>query len=477
MKPEMLNGSEIRIATEKTTNALEILKKVTEISLILLATVMIILVFWGIDKGINLVDESFYLQGYQAGQEKIVTLIAFTLLVISRLFGWLTNVIQFRILSIVLTVISSIIFTLGFYRFMKYVYPNKRIVLRLFTLLVWFVGVGFCWCIAIPLTFSYNIFVQVVLMTIAGLFLYLLSFENTNQMIFRLWLIEATIGFLTAMVLLVKPPSAILIVATNVCFIAILLYRDRSITFKNSPFIPFLIGILSGLVVVLFGLHTFSDFKYSFTSNQNIASHDIRDVVIRSIKDIYLIFQQIFSISWLYIVTFFLIVFQKSHILNNRKLKLVNIFVIGWIIIFFVINNFKDVYLNSIYGSLPLGGFIFTGIFLSVLLIARPVLNTDESVKKIYKNKFPNIRKILAVVLLVILPFVGSLGTNNHLQFQIWIHIAPWCGVIVILLQELENDRKFQFIGWGIFIIFAFWLSGRWVDNYLYKPYGLSNPS
>jgi len=280
MKPEMLNGSEIRIATEKTTNALEILKKVTEISLILLATVMIILVFWGIDKGINLVDESFYLQGYQAGQEKIVTLIAFTLLVISRLFGWLTNVIQFRILSIVLTVISSIIFTLGFYRFMKYVYPNKRIVLRLFTLLVWFVGVGFCWCIAIPLTFSYNIFVQVVLMTIAGLFLYLLSFENTNQMIFRLWLIEATIGFLTAMVLLVKPPSAILIVATNVCFIAILLYRDRSITFKNSPFIPFLIGILSGLVVVLFGLHTFSDFKYSFTSNQNIASHDIRDVVI-----------------------------------------------------------------------------------------------------------------------------------------------------------------------------------------------------
>jgi hypothetical protein len=200
---------------EEQTLASTIIKKIAEILLIFMASVMIILVFWGVNKGFDITDEAYYLMGYRGGQEKLTNLSFFNLLEISKLFGWLNYLIQFRLLSIVLIIISSIIFSLGFYRFIQGIYSNKKCVFRLFTIIIWFIGVGFSFCTALPLTFSYNVFVQVALSSIAGLLLYILSFQNISQMKFRLWLTEATIGFLTAMVLLVKPTSAILIAIIN----------------------------------------------------------------------------------------------------------------------------------------------------------------------------------------------------------------------------------------------------------------------
>jgi len=460
---------------EEQTLASTIIKKIAEILLIFMASVMIILVFWGVNKGFDITDEAYYLMGYRGGQEKLTNLSFFNLLEISKLFGWLNYLIQFRLLSIVLIIISSIIFSLGFYRFIQGIYSNKKCVFRLFTIIIWFIGVGFSFCTALPLTFSYNVFVQVALSSIAGLLLYILSFQNISQMKFRLWLTEATIGFLTAMVLLVKPTSAILIAIINVCIIGVLVSRNRTITLLNLAFLPFLGGLVLGLVVVLFGLNTFNEFKFAFTSGQVFTTpgYGLSLLLINAIKDICSFLIQIAWISWFYIVTFLLLLFQKSLILDRRFRSLITISISSWAIIFFAIYDFKDIYINSINGSLPISGFIFTGIFLFIVLIASQILERDKSVDNNPRIEIPAERKFLGVGLLIILPFVSAFGSSNPLSFQMWLHISPWCAILVILLQEFQNYRKFQSLVWGVFILFSLWLSFLWIGRYFYSPYRL----
>jgi hypothetical protein len=277
------------------------------------------------------------------------------------------------------------------------------------------------------------------------------------------------------MVLLVKPTSAILISVINICLIALLVRGNETFTILVLAFLSFLGGMVLGLVIVLFGLNTFSEFKFDLANGQvfTTPTYGPLQLLNSAIKDLYSLLIQIARSSWLYMVTFLLLLFQKSLILDRRFRNLITIFISSLAVIFFAIYDFKDIYINSIEGSLPISGFIATGLFFSIVLTASQILEGDKLVDNILRIEFPAKRKFLGVGLLIILPFVYAFGTNNPLSFEMWLYISPWCAILVILLQEFQTYRIFQSLVWGVFILFSLWLSLLWIGRYFYSPYRL----
>ena len=118
-------------------------------SVYLITLIVMCVLIWGLNKGFDITDEGFYLLGFQENQELGITMIKFHHLMKS-LFWWIDlNILNLRIIRLVLLAFSSFLLTLT----IKSVLKKKIDLLFTFSLLLLSTFLTFCFG---PKSLSYN---------------------------------------------------------------------------------------------------------------------------------------------------------------------------------------------------------------------------------------------------------------------------------------------------------------------------------
>jgi hypothetical protein len=168
------------------------------------------LMLWGLDRGFDITDEGYNLLGLLGGQEKQTIYSALQFDLLSRLFGWVDGLLQSRILSLVLTSLSALVFSWGFVNILRRLYP-QRVVFSGRAISAWLLGSSFFFNVALSLTFSYNVFINCCMLLTGGLGLYAFSICDQPQWVTRQRLAWGAAGGLLLAAIFVKPTAAVLL--------------------------------------------------------------------------------------------------------------------------------------------------------------------------------------------------------------------------------------------------------------------------
>ena len=84
------------------------------------------IIIWGLDKGLDITDESMTLLLY-AHPEEYRSMASMDYLIVSRVTGWMhPTVIAYRWLALALTVLATLTFAYGFYRWLaRFFQPSE----------------------------------------------------------------------------------------------------------------------------------------------------------------------------------------------------------------------------------------------------------------------------------------------------------------------------------------------------------------
>jgi hypothetical protein len=452
------------------------LKQVVGGVLVVISAAILALVVWGLNKGFDIKDESYYLLGYQAGQEKFFDVSAFHLLVISRLFGFLNNVIAYRVLSVLVTLLAAAAFSLGFVRMLATLFHPARRLMNPWIVGVGFTGASFFWAAGLTLTFSYNVLINATMLAVSGVLLFLIPQAGTPRAGRRVVGWGMLIGLILGVSVLVKPPSTLLIA---LCALALLLvcWLPRHARLALIWVASVAAGGLVGLAGALFGLGIWGDFYKSFTIGQLLSNNHVSlDLIKNSLVELLPMLQLVYQYSWILVIIFFVGLFSACANLSPRVKQVSIAALVGWLVVYLVSGtSFESEFISGNLARMPLVGFFLLAlcILLEVIGLNRVLRSPQAGAVEPVEGRPVFVQKAAFGLYLLILPFATAFGTNNPQLWQVWMHITPWCALAVLFLQEIEQVPYFRHTAWLVFLLLVVWLGARWSNIYLKYPYRL----
>ena len=452
------------------------LKAFIEAFLVLSTLALVGVMLWGLDRGFDVTDEGYNLLGLLPGQEKQTIYTALQFVLLSRLFGWVDGLIQSRVLSLVLTSLSALVFAWGLMHMLRRLYP-RRVVLSGFATAAWLLGSSFFYNVALSLTFSYNVFINAGMLLTAGLALYAFSISDLPTGVRRLRWSWAAVGALLLMATFVKPTAAVLLT---------LLYLAGGVGFgvgssrgffKNQAG-PLLLGALVGLAFLHFGLNAVQPVLQ--TLNQGVALHpshqpqDLLNGLWRDAKD--LVKALIPFIGLILGVTLF-----AAGVAFSKKAQTAWAGRVGWI--FIALLGLASAWGSPLFHEAILGRTTKRVPLLLVLLVILLLLAAAVGPGLISRLKLSmrprlsaaggELEKLVVAGILLCLPLAAAFGTNNLLMWQLWLHVTPWLALLLLLFQETQLARWSWAVGWVVLAFTAAWFWSQWVVTYFVWPYRL----
>ena len=401
---------------------------------------MLFSVIWGIDKGFDISDEGYYLLGYQPKQDLGFSLTGFHQL-IKGLFSFMSlNVINVRILRLLLSLLSTLSLALG----IRYYLDNKYDFLNIFC----FLGIGtlFSYCFG-PQSLSYNSLIGFFSVMIFSLFLIgLNSKKNLRKFSFVL------VGIFLTFTLIVKFPPFII----YILILTSLLIFSNSYDIKTKLNIAFFIFL--GLTL---GFSIFSFFCvsiYDFTSNYFLgisyfkstsSGHNLQDTFTR-INEILKLFIA-FSIASALI--FVICKFIKRLIPKLTK-DYIQLILFSLVVILLQYFHFIELNYNG----------ISIIIFLSVFFLI-------TFSNKLFVERKKHYGLVIFLIICFILPFIGSVGTNNSFLFNSGFMISLWFSAVIIIIDKVDKGTttiKF------VYVLLIFACSFLFIQNYFQNPYRIT---
>lgn len=404
-----------------------------------------IVVIVTLNHGYDLTDEGYFLLDY-----KNVNIYRGGIhnyhIVITKLTHWFKpQILEYRWMTLVLTLFSSLILAIGFDQWLKANYKIKN-VFTFFWLNFCFISIGnFLYYFPGFQIIHNNTLTNFYLQVSTGLILYLFSLKFDEFIFSKInVIILGLIGLLTGFNFFIKFTTSILVL---VSYILVLLFYYRKMSFKNliRIFSTFFIGTILGVFIYFAFFQSYTEWRSNFIDAYYMLSdHKPQDLIAQY-------FDNIFSCFIFYLKYFsWLLVFPLYFYLENSK-KLIlksiykkNIFNgIGIIaLIFFLAEMYYFKFYKSVYGN-PFG--IINGYFYVIVILFQMSIILAIAIKK--KKLTPafiniNANKLILLLLLFITPFLGAFGTANSLFLNVLIHIAPWFVIIIILLIELSSQIK-----------------------------------
>ncbi len=453
------------------------LKTFMEIFLILSAILLLGMVLWGLDRGFDITDEGYNLLGLLPGQEKQTVYSALQFVLLSRLFGWLEGLVQLRVLSIGIISLSALVFSWGILSMLRRLYPGQVIFSGLATA-AWLVGGSFSFVVALSLTFSYNVFINACMLLTGGLVLYALSIcDQPHQVRWQRWAWGAA-GLLLLAALLVKPTAAVLLITIDLLGGLLFSAASRR-SFIRTQCAWLLIGAGVGLGVLHFGFNAVQPILQAFSKGTGLHPGHLPSDLWQSLRlDGRDIIKALLPYLWLFIGT---AVFARLALFSSktqpRWAGRVGLLFSVLVILAAVLGTplVQEMFSARLMRLPLLANFLTLLLVLASLLLPellprlglawrpRPTLNGVE------------FEKWVVVGILLALPLAAAFGTNNTLQWQIWLHITPWMALLLLLFQETQRSRLSWGLGWVIFAFATAWLWSEWMLGYLSWPYRLAD--
>lgn len=441
--------------------------------LIMTAVVLLMVVLWGLDKGFDLTDEAYYLLGLMPAQEKLSTFTALQFTIFSKVLGWIEGIISFRILSLVMILLSAPIFSWGFLKISRRLYPDLSI-LSPAAITAGFVGTSFFIIPALTLTFSYNVFIQVWMLLTGGLVLYSFSIADQADHQRRLQWIWLGIGALLMVAAWIKPTSALAL--TLLYWVAAFFFMlPRWKAYGLGVLLPFLSGGLLMLGVLYFPMDAIRPILVTLDASILHPGHQPLELLLALQNDVLNVASSVWrsKVVLIGLVLGLLVAWPKWPKKFYRWFPWgIGAGQIGLLV--FSYPMLQDAFTKERFRLPAL--YVFVAILLMLIGLIGPTLLTrfHLTIRPRWGWERKEVQKIWVWLVLAFLPLGAAFGTNNTLVWQLWIHITPWFGLLLLLFMETQMTRWIWPMGWLTLVFIVSWVWGQWMSIYFFKPYRLA---
>ena len=438
--------------------------------LAILNIIIIAVILKSLNKGFDITDEGGFLLSYQNVDIYRGGIYNYHI-IINKLTRFLNpGIIEYRFITLILTMISSLVLSFGFYKWGRFKYSKTNIYLS-FIFIFSFISIGnFLIYFSGLQTIHNNTLTNFILQVNTGLILFLLSFHPKGLVKSKInILILLIIGILCAFSFFIKFSTGIIQVVVYQIFIYIYFKKRPS---NNKYFLSsiLLVGFFIGLLLYFSFFQRFNEWRFNFRNEYlMLPDHSPLMLLNTYINDILYFFKFFLKyFSWL-------LFFPAINIANKLYPNYFNFlyrkpFFNIFLIISFIIFSYEIYYFNfyrSTFATSPwINSYFYIIIICFIFLLLFSFLYNDKLLTKI--NYF---HEILILLILAITPFIGAIGTANPIFLNVLSHAAPWFCIILVLFFYISKyiDNK---IILSLFIIFpATITASQIIDGNIFKPY------
>ncbi len=371
------------------------------------------LLFWASNKGFELSDESFYTIGYYFNIEMDNPVILFHR-IYNVFFGWFNlSLAGNRLLASALVIGSSLFLA-------KEVETTAEVKHKLLYYFFIVVMSGLYHTI-FPMAVSYNILSVVF---INGIMASVLAYFNRGK-----WISIVLVGFFISLLIFNKFTNAVValffIVGAAVLFFEKIKQRNLVI-----GIVLLTLGLLIGTLFTFGGVESFLSSYEELKKGLALSTeHSLSAMVIKFYNDSIAILSETVNL-----IPFFLLLF----LLKRYKTHFENYIVALGVVVTYVFLIFK---FRFFIGNYQIALFYYlTFVVVFALLVYYQQLKKNRSV-------------LLFAMLLIAVPFVSSLGTNNSLYLQFLFYGGAFGVGLFLWIDQLKNPYVKQVVLLFVFVI------------------------
>ncbi len=433
--------------------------------LLLGLTFMLCSVIWGMNKGFELTDESFYLLSYE-NPALYPTFSSFhTLLGKVVPFLSVNQIIFFRGLELLTRLSGSIILSFGFWKWIGMQFKETRSVFTLF-MFATFASIGalLVYSSNFPQTISYNGLSSFFIVSAVGAIFFALSERGASRRKASAFFIALYFaGFLTGLDFFAKFSSMILLFILSLSWIGLFAQKLRP---QALP--AYVAGVLSAFVTYFSVFENpkiwFDNFREAIFVQSSSTGHGIASVLSMYAKP----FLWYGKYVPLVIIAYWLSKrYFKLAAVQNGLLRTMLVFVAPITLLVLV----TTYYLSS---HLYLGreSFFFLGLIgLSFLILSS--IPTEENSRAIFNSSASEI--CVGLGTLAVLPVIASIGTNSNILIHFASNQAPWFLLIAFLSMLISARLRSPYFTIAILAAALSVSIVQFVDGYIFHPYNLNS--
>jgi hypothetical protein len=409
---------------------------------VVLATVLaslLLVIIWGIGRGLDITDESFGLLSYLYPQEYPVSVTMFYAIV-SRATDWMhPTVIGYRWLTLALRLIVPLVFTWGFCRWLRRCFTTESsprvspIVVFLFLLIGYLSVYG----ISQP-TLFYNTINSAFLFVAAGLLLYVLSQAPPTGIQFRaVGAALLAVGFLSAADFFVKFPTA-LIGFVGALLLVVLHMRRSGLGAVSLAIASLALGAIAGLAICSASVPSISVWLSNYRAELRAiseVSHNPGSLLRSYMHDGASLGRVlILHFSFVFLAAF---VIARCYARGWHRKARRNGYLLLVLLALTITYTGYEVYVLDLLNSPYFNG--WKTFYSYVLIVCFQVIVLFASYPAPPADLKPSASAMrsesarLGIALLATLPFVAAVGTANHIFFNALHDIAAWFALILVL--------------------------------------------
>ena len=438
-------------------NKIFFVKYLNELIMGVALIILLLIIFWASNKGLDMTDESFYLFNYSMPKNFKMSFTSFHLIQ-NYLFPFVNCTIQnLRIERLILYIFSAVFFAYSSCYYLRNTYNIKFHKTNSFTLYALIIaGILLSYAFG-PQTPSYNTFSTFFILASTSFFLFDLSKQQTKSKIIFIYLL---IGFFCGILFLVKFPNAIFMPAifiTFYFFYNLVSAEDNLRVLFSSVYRLFLIASSYLLFHLLFwkGFRPAFQFHKDFFEYINgFNGYETNTILYIYSSSFLSIFRALMTLKFL------LIIFSFVGIVWSILKKQNTVFYIFIIIQLLIVIKFKIFFAG--------GEFIYEQSIIYLLWTLTLIfmfLIKHKNYKTIRTKEFK--KQLLFIFFLLFMPIFAVIGTSNSIQVQVIFYIPFWMFIIYLILEYDFNNK----INKTIYLFITLLASVQSVNALIYHPY------
>ena len=377
---------------------------------------------WALNKGFDFTDEAHAYLGFDNPNE-VTHVATYYAVFVSDIFGWIgINIVKIRILRLLFIVLCGLIFAMGISTWLK---RFGKLTNAQHTNLVLFILLGsFLVNATGSQSITYNLSTTFLLQFIFGAILYLdqrgYKISAVDEVIFSI------VGALLFVLFAIKFSVAISVAGITVVLI---FTTQKDIKTLAVHCISMLLGsLISG--IVLFGSNLLVWVTNYTKTLTFVASLTVGSIASKYSEDFsYTMSSKIVSnLSAVIVVLGLLLVNSQSQ---KKIIKVGSVIILTLVLIQLIVTH--TYYLGG-----PKHYYLFTGLYIILVFILLVYEGTILFINR-YRKQASETGEYKIVILLLLIPVIGAIGTNNLLSIQIIWYSSFLFGAIYILLTRHDG--------------------------------------
>ena len=439
----------------------------------LLVLLVLLVLLWSLPRGFDITDEGFYLLNFRYPTEYEASFSAFHL-ILTRMMG-LTNASVFtaRAVGLGTEVVGAIVFGLSLAAWMRSTTTTRHWVSRP-SLVVGFLLLGALMVFSIfPRSISYNGITSLCLLLSAAAVLAALRRGPATAT----WQLLA-IGFVLGLDVFVKVSSAILL---SVGAAMLLAWNWRSFGWRVLLRSAVLLGLglvlgcgLYFVVVEPFGLWH-RNFVQEMAVLQSQSRYGVADLLPMYISSafkslVFLVFPfgpvlvALAGLAWWW-----------SHRVPAAWHRLAAQIIGGGLSVFLFMEAMRrHWYSNAFFNGMETLPLLLAFVVLAALIVAAEAVQRENNGKISIAMAAATTEQWPVGLWLLALPLLAAAGTINDLRLNLLVDMAPWFGLLLILISQLRSGRLPSWVSAVLLLVPAGYAAEQIIWGVLRTPYNLA---